>query len=135
MHSVRSVNTFLRVPSRLRAILSFLVAMSALIAVRPAALADDPRPIRVLGGHRFEVYSVALSPDGKTLASGGGYLGPDLKPGEIMLWDVDTGKRRESLKGHSGGVWSVAFSPDGKTLASGMPTKRSGCGMSQREER
>jgi WD40 repeat protein len=123
MRSVRSMTTCLPVPSRLRAILSLLVAASVSVAVRPTALGDDPKPLRVLGGHRFEVYSVAFSPDGKTLASGGGYLGPDLKPGEIMLWDVDTGKLRESLKKHAGGVWSVAFSPDGKTLASGSADK------------
>ncbi len=123
MRSVRSITTCLQVPARLSAILSLLLAVSASVGVGPAALADDPRPIRVLGGHRFEVYSVEFSPDGKTLASGGGYLGPDLKPGEIMLWDVETGKLRESLKGHAGGVWSVAFSPDGKTLASGSADK------------
>jgi WD40 repeat protein len=123
MHSVRSMITCLPVHSRLRAFLSLLLAVSASVAVRPAALADDPRPLRVLSGHRFEVYSVAFSPDGKTLASGGGYLGPELKPGEIMLWDVDTGKLRESLKGHAGGIWSVAFSPEGKILASGSADK------------
>ena len=85
--------------------------------------AQGPMPRRTLTGHHFEVYSMAFSPDGKTLASGGGYLSSDLKPGEIMLWEMDTGKRLRSLTGHTGGVWSVAFSPDGKTLASSSADK------------
>jgi WD40 repeat protein len=93
--------------------------VSAAVAARAAAVADDIKPLRTLEGHHFEVYSVAFSPDGKTLASGGGYFSADLKPGEVFLWDVGTGALLHSLKGHAGGVWSVAFSPDGKTLASG----------------
>jgi serine/threonine protein kinase/Tol biopolymer transport system component len=92
-------------------------------ATMPPLFSTIPKPLRVLSGHRFEVYTVAFSPDGKTLASGGGYFSADLKPGEIMIWDVETGKLRESLKGHTGGVWSVAFSPDGKTLASASADK------------
>ena len=58
------------------------------------------------------VKSVAFSPDGKTLASGGG-------DNVIHLWDVETGKRKMTLVGHTNGVFSLAFSPDGETLASG----------------
>jgi WD40 repeat protein len=57
------------------------------------------------------LYSVALSPGGKTLA---GAVGK-----RIRLCDVATGKTARSLVGHDRDVLSVAFSPDGKTLASG----------------
>ncbi len=60
----------------------------------------------------FSYRCVAFSPDGKTLASGGGLQ-------RIDLWDVATGTESRTLKGHFGSVESVAFSPDGKTLASG----------------
>jgi WD40 repeat protein len=57
------------------------------------------------------VKSVAVSPDGKTLASAQG--------SKIRLWNVQTGAFQQTLTGHKGDVNSVAFSPDGKTLASG----------------
>jgi WD40 repeat protein len=57
------------------------------------------------------VVSVTYSPDGRTLASGGG-------DGTITLWDVGSGRKRATLKGHSNRVTSVAYSPDGRTLAS-----------------
>jgi WD40 repeat protein len=61
-------------------------------------------------GQGQTVYSVAFSPDGKTLAGGSEDI--------IKLWDVEAGELRQTLK-QNDGVNLVAFSPDGKTLASG----------------
>ncbi len=58
------------------------------------------------------LWSVAISPDGQALASGG-------SDQPIMLWNSSTGKLLRTLTEHSGTVLSVAFSPDGQTLASG----------------
>jgi RNA polymerase sigma factor (sigma-70 family) len=55
--------------------------------------------------------SAALSPDGKTLATG--EFG-----GAIKLRDPDTGEERAQLKGHTIGVNSLAFAPDGQSLVS-----------------
>ena len=67
----------------------------------------------ILTGHTGAVFSVAFSPDGKTLASGSA-------DHTIRLWDVATGSPiGQPLTGHTGTVLSVAFSPDGKILASG----------------
>jgi WD40 repeat protein len=57
------------------------------------------------------VCSLAFSPDGKTLASGGW---DDC----VRLWDVETGKQVRKIDAHKAMVTKVAFSPDGKVLAS-----------------
>ncbi|MGW3668448.1 nSTAND1 domain-containing NTPase [Streptomyces sp. NPDC005141] len=67
---------------------------------------------RRLSGHTDEVYAVAFSRDGHTLATGGADQ-------TVRLWDPVTGKSRATLKDHTGQVTSVAFSPDGHTLATG----------------
>ena len=54
----------------------------------------------------------------RTLASGGETLLFEGNPGEVKLWDVETGRERTSLTGHRATVSSVQFSPDGKLLAS-----------------
>ena len=82
-----------------------------------SALLDNaktsPQLEQFLSGHSNSVISVAFSPDGKTIASGG-------MDNTIILWDVETHQPiGEPLEGHTDIVRSVAFSPDGKTLASG----------------
>jgi WD40 repeat protein len=57
------------------------------------------------------VNSLAFTPEGKTLASGG-------LDRTVKLWDVRTGKEKATLRGHQEDVTSVAISPDGNTLAS-----------------
>ncbi len=61
-------------------------------------------------------YSVAFSPDGSTLVSGGGKF---FGGGNIDLWDAETGQHQQRLTGHAWPVRKVAFSSDGKRFASG----------------
>jgi len=76
-------------------------------------LQANPQLQAYLSGHTNFSFSVAFSPDGKTLASGGDDY-------TIILWDVETRQPiGKPLKGHTRNVTSVSFSPDGKTLASG----------------
>jgi RNA polymerase sigma factor (sigma-70 family) len=56
--------------------------------------------------------SLAISPDGKTLAAGDA-------SGTIHLWELSSRKERGRFSGHRHFIWSLAFSPDGRLLASG----------------
>jgi WD40 repeat protein/Flp pilus assembly protein TadD/tRNA A-37 threonylcarbamoyl transferase component Bud32 len=58
------------------------------------------------------VFSVAISPDGKRIATG------DMNH-EIKLWNLENGQKTATLKGHTNWVRTVAFSADGKLLVSG----------------
>jgi WD40 repeat protein len=60
--------------------------------------------------HALNCNSVAFSPLGDLLASGG-------RERVIRLWDPLTGKERRQILGPDKGVEAVAFSPDGKLLA------------------
>jgi WD40 repeat protein/class 3 adenylate cyclase len=77
-----------------------------------SALQYSPHLVAYLHGHPDTVTGVAFSPDGETLASGGG-------DGTILLWDVAAREPRgQPLRGHTDLVTAVAISPDGKILAS-----------------
>lgn len=58
------------------------------------------------------VTSVAISPDGRYVASGS-------LDCLVRIWDVQSGTLVERLKGHSNSVYSVVFTPDGKGVVSG----------------
>lgn len=61
--------------------------------------------------HGVSVYTVAFSPDGQRLASGG-------NNNEAILWNVANRNQPTDFRGHTKSVMSVTFSPDGKYLAS-----------------
>ena len=66
-----------------------------------------------MAGHEGYVlgWTVAFSPDGRTLATGGA-------DPLVHLWDVRTGKLLRELEQNVGNaVWSLEFSPDGSVLA------------------
>lgn len=72
---------------------------------------------RPLTGHRLLVYGLDFSPDGKLLASSSAAWGRNDR-GQVILWDVESGRPRFQLHGHPAAIMSVAFSPDGRQLAS-----------------
>jgi len=77
-----------------------------------------PRALARLGTIRFrqggDVNGLAFSPDGKFLASAGGW-----SDRSVHLWEVATAKEVRLFTGPKQNVHTVAFSPDGKTLAAG----------------
>jgi WD40 repeat protein len=74
-----------------------------------------PGVVAALKGHIDAVYSVAFSPDGKSLVTGS-------FDNTLKLWDVPGGREIKTFggpQGHQKMVLSVAFSPDGHAIASG----------------
>ena len=73
------------------------------------SLAQKPELI-VQAGHPKGIYSVEFSPNGRTLATGGG-------GNTVKTWDVVSGRELRTLGWHPSGVEAFSFSHDGKTLA------------------
>jgi WD40 repeat protein len=72
------------------------------------------------------IQAVAFSPDGQVLASAGMVRVAKEKhqhtfydPGVIILWDVRSGRPKQTWTGFRSAVECVAFTPDGKTLIAG----------------
>lgn len=72
---------------------------------------SDGTLLRTFSGHRDTIYALALSPDGKVLATGS-------YDQQIKLWNSETGAELKTLRGHNGAVFGLSFRPDGKILAS-----------------
>ena len=64
-----------------------------------------------LEGHSERVFSVAFSPDGRWIASGG-------DDNSILLWQAASGEQIRRLEGHTAWILALAFSPDSSVLAS-----------------
>ncbi|MUG94129.1 hypothetical protein F7734_17735 [Scytonema sp. UIC 10036] len=70
------------------------------------------------------IKSIAFSPDGKTLASGGASQGNYVDANYLYIWDVITGKVLHTLSGHGDAVNSIAYSPNSEILVSGGKDKK-----------
>lgn len=62
--------------------------------------------------HSQGARSLAFSPDGKRLATGG-------YEGSIRLWDIASLREIAAVRAHEGEIWALAYSPDGQIVASG----------------
>ena len=67
--------------------------------------------LRRLPGHAVGLSALCLSPDGRTLLSGGGEPGVS---GEVKLWDLETGVELLTLAGYGDRVTGICVTPDGR---------------------
>ena len=93
------------------AIFIFLYAASLSSAEGQVSMGNLPDGVIAKFSPGASVFTVAFSPDGQLLASGG-------DDNAAILWDVADPSERESFVEHGSSVMSVAFSPDGQRLAS-----------------
>jgi len=63
-------------------------------------------------GDQARVFTIALSPNGKKIASGS-------EDGTVKLWDIEMRKVTARWTGHTREVWSVHWSADGMRVVSG----------------
>lgn len=75
-----------------------------------AQAAYAPGTSRLLAGHTNRVRGVAVSTDGRVSVSGG-------EDGQVILWDLRTGKALRTLKDSGAQVTGVALSPQADTAA------------------
>jgi WD40 repeat protein len=84
--------------------------------------------VREFKGHIGGLYAVAISSDGKIVASAGGGDGTAPGHNEVRLWDAESGKEigrleedEGQLQGLKGWVYALVFSANGQTLAVASP--------------
>ncbi|HYH63317.1 MAG TPA: WD40 repeat domain-containing protein [Urbifossiella sp.] len=77
--------------------------------------ADTNRALSSLKGHAGDVWAVAFSADGRTLASGDGDWN---RPGDVRLWNTADWTERAALR-TTGEVLALAFDPTRPRLAAG----------------
>ena len=90
----------------------FLISLLS-ISVSEGQTYNNHLPLGVIKQYKHgdSVNCVALSPDGKLLASGG-------EDSTVILWNVTDGSKLKVFTGPSKMVMSTVFSPDGQILAS-----------------
>jgi WD40 repeat protein len=73
---------------------------------------SEAQQLQVLEGYKATALTVAFSPDGRLLATGG-------KDGCVRIWDRELNRFTQNYRWKIGEVHALAFAPDGMTVAAG----------------
>jgi|GEM_PF-3437938 WD40 repeat protein len=102
---------------------------------------ESGRTIDFLEGHAqkhsTKITSLAITPDGNTIISGGGdnqndlvfideendYIAESDSPESIKIWDIKESRYTDVLRGHTDLVTTLVVTSDGKTIISGSKDK------------
>ncbi len=76
----------------------------------------EPKPSQTIAAHADNILSLALSKDGRQIATGGA-------DNLTKVWDTATLKEIAKIEGHVSHVTALAFNHDGKWLATGSADK------------
>src|SRR5919108_38594 len=69
-------------------------------------------PVFMYPGHRDNVFTVAWSPDGNSIASGS-------RDETVQIWNAFTGSDIMNYRDHSSPIYATTWSPNGAYIASG----------------
>ncbi len=77
---------------------------------------DRDQNLRTLEGKEGRIDTLEFTPDGKRLVRGGGSYTDHAEPGDVKIWEIESGK---ALDVHKGFGRLIAVAPDGKRVVSG----------------
>jgi WD40 repeat protein len=78
---------------------------------------DNQELVRSFSGIPQPIGEMKFTPDGTRLVGTTRHGKPRTTPGQVIVWDVESGKRLKQYDGHKTGITGVAVSPDGTVAA------------------
>src|SRR5437016_1381174 len=94
--------------SNLRLFVPLMLGYLCIVCIARSHAANEKLTLEIQTGHTYPIRSLAFSPDGHIVATGG-------NDDRIILWQTESGHQLRTLAGQEAQVLSIAFSPDGRT--------------------